>query len=987
MKTIFNLLTALAVCASVCVESVSAQNAAYQSSITQNLKAPVRIAIDHNDVLYVTDAYQKAIVKYDLQGNYIETITVGGSPVSIAINNLNQIFIGDGESGVISKMESNGALTEFYSGCVFPSSMTFSPEGILYVVDGKSQKVIALDVSANIIQTIGVGTLVFPSEIVYDSRNSRILVAEHGGFGPGVGMSGLPVCKIWKFDLNGVLQGSFASAGNGNGQFYRIQGMAVGKCGNLYVCDPFQGNITVFNESNVFVTRFGQYGTQAGELNVPLDVLFDSQERIIVASMNNGALELFNVADTLPTSNIVNSDATICSNQTTNITIDFTGTAPWTFTYTVDGVNPVTITTNNNPYVLNVNTGGIYEIVALNDMYKSGTCFSGSAKITVNSVIPTSNIPTGNAFVCAGNSLNIPIQFTGASPWTFTYTKDGANPTTILTANNPYLLSASDAGLYEVTAISSGGCIGNTFVGNANISINNVPTASFISSGPSVSVCQGETAILPVQFTGTSPWNISYTIDGENEISYTSTSNIFNLTATQAGLYNLTTVTDANCTSNVPQQGQEVIVKPIPTSVMASINTSACMGYATNIPIQFTGNAPFTFTYSVNNASFITVSTTDYQYEMAVNLDGVYQITSLEGDGCYGTSNLGSATVSLLPLPTAAFTFGNNQVSVCEGQTAGLPISFSGISPWTFTYTTNNINPVTITTADNPYILNVANGGFYEIQSVLDANCYNSSTVGTPEVIVTPLPGTAMNNPTVATCSGTLANIPINFNGIAPWTFVYTIDGLNPTTITTNENPYYISVNTPGLYQVIGISSGNCIGTSMFGNTDLVAAEFPIPSFVYTSNGLEFNFTNNSLYSSSYLWNFGDGQTSTEINPIHQYVAPAIYNVVLTVSNGLCPDGTMSQTLDLTTLNINNPAVENNLLVFPNPSHGYITVSYSNKNSWKLEVINSIGQIVFSRIYNKNKENIDLSQFASGMYTVKVVSDGISKTEKLILNK
>ena len=55
-----------------------------------------------------------------------------------------------------------------------------------------------------------------------------------------------------------------------------------------------------------------------------------------------------NINDTLPTSNIINSDATICSGQFADIKIDFTGTAPWTFTYTIDGLNPVKFLTRQN---------------------------------------------------------------------------------------------------------------------------------------------------------------------------------------------------------------------------------------------------------------------------------------------------------------------------------------------------------------------------------------------------------------------------------------------------------------------------------------------------------------------------------------------------------------------------------------------------------------------------------------------------------------
>jgi PKD repeat protein len=49
---------------------------------------------------------------------------------------------------------------------------------------------------------------------------------------------------------------------------------------------------------------------------------------------------------------------------------------------------------------------------------------------------------------------------------------------------------------------------------------------------------------------------------------------------------------------------------------------------------------------------------------------------------------------------------------------------------------------------------------------------------------------------------------------------------------------------------------------------------------------LEVVFTNSSTGTiSSYLWDFGDGETSTEENPIHTYVVAGTYTVSLTVTN------------------------------------------------------------------------------------------------------
>ena len=64
--------------------------------------------------------------------------------------------------------------------------------------------------------------------------------------------------------------------------------------------------------------------------------------------------------------------------------------------------------------------------------------------------------------------------------------------------------------------------------------------------------------------------------------------------------------------------------------------------------------------------------------------------------------------------------------------------------------------------------------------------------------------------------------------------------------------------------------------------------EAPIAAFqfeVSTDNFLEVAFTNFSQNASSYTWDFGDGQTSTEKDPTHVYAAAGNYTVKLTAAN------------------------------------------------------------------------------------------------------
>jgi len=56
-------------------------------------------------------------------------------------------------------------------------------------------------------------------------------------------------------------------------------------------------------------------------------------------------------------------------------------------------------------------------------------------------------------------------------------------------------------------------------------------------------------------------------------------------------------------------------------------------------------------------------------------------------------------------------------------------------------------------------------------------------------------------------------------------------------------------------------------------------------------------FYSYSYYGDSYLWEFGDGLTSTEENPFHKYEAPGAYTVYLTVTSAEgCVDSAMLET-------------------------------------------------------------------------------------------
>lgn len=71
--------------------------------------------------------------------------------------------------------------------------------------------------------------------------------------------------------------------------------------------------------------------------------------------------------------------------------------------------------------------------------------------------------------------------------------------------------------------------------------------------------------------------------------------------------------------------------------------------------------------------------------------------------------------------------------------------------------------------------------------------------------------------------------------------------------------------------------------------TSIITAPSPAPEFFWDSSELVFTFTNETSGGSplDYVWDFGDGITSTTVSPVHEYALPGDYNVSLNAAD-LC---------------------------------------------------------------------------------------------------
>jgi PKD repeat protein len=149
---------------------------------------------------------------------------------------------------------------------------------------------------------------------------------------------------------------------------------------------------------------------------------------------------------------------------------------------------------------------------------------------------------------------------------------------------------------------------------------------------------------------------------------------------------------------------------------------------------------------------------------------------------------------------------------------------------------------------------------------------------------------------------------------------------------------------------------GTCIMTI---NADTsVSAEFNhLPSADFTPSAtsgnipsFQINFTNNSSHYTSLLWNFGDGSTSTEVNPAHTFMTVGIYTVSLTASN---PYGGDTKTATITVL----PCPDSPVRI--NRGDGSTLLPYSSLQS---AYDNAINQDIIEALDMNFIEDLNLNQ-------------------------
>jgi len=158
------------------------------------------------------------------------------------------------------------------------------------------------------------------------------------------------------------------------------------------------------------------------------------------------------------------------------------------------------------------------------------------------------------------------------------------------------------------------------------------------------------------------------------------------------------------------------------------------------------------------------------------------------------------------------------------------------------------------------------------------------------------------------------------------WTF----PGGTPST-STAQNPS-VTYNTPGTYAVTLEASNVAFSSTQTEMSFITIDDVPSAGFTTTTNGAIVEFTNTSNNATTYLWDFGDGNMSTEINPTHTYATDGDFTVILTATND-CGSSTTEVLVTSTFLPSANFFIQNMMDCAP-ATIQFVDNSTSNTTSW-----------------------------------------------------
>ncbi|MFY8089977.1 MAG: PKD domain-containing protein, partial [Chitinophagaceae bacterium] len=568
----------------------------------------------------------------------------------------------------------------------------------------------------------------------------------------------------------------------------------------------------------------------------------DSTSQIV--SMNGKPIASFNVIST--TGNCAGTSSFTMSNTSSNLV------SPTYFWQFGNGSTDVVA----NPSV-NYSTPGLYTVRL--SVTNSNGCVDTAIQFVTVAAKPTVGFTVNKASQCL-NSNSFVFTPSVSNPAITSYVWSFGDGTTSLASNPIKSYSTINSFTVKLIARTASGCIDSAI---QVVSVNPPVQANFNAS---IDLCTSAVSFNNTS-TGTSTGFPFTWLFGDG-----STSQVASPIKQYAtpGSYNVTLYAKNNfCVDSITR----VIFVPQTVSAKFSINdTTQCVGsnifrYSVTNPIP--GN---TYLWDFGDTTYSSLVNVSKVYTRGANYAVKLIVTNI--NGCKDSSIV---NIQVAPKPTASFIYTSNYL--CAGNNIQF-VNTTNIAGLTYTWIfgdgtfSNDVSP----------FKSFANGGVYTVK-LLAANSFGCKDSSFVNVLVNEPPKPIIVASALNRCSNTY-NFSNSNPGSTPLNYLWNF-GDGTTSVLSSLQKAYATTTSMVVNVVLTV-------TDTFGCTAVATTPISLlqkPSVAFTVNAVQQcvnsnsfvlnNTTTSAVVGTTFLWNFGDGTTSSLANPTKSFTNPGEYNIRL----------------------------------------------------------------------------------------------------------
>ena len=155
----------------------------------------------------------------------------------------------------------------------------------------------------------------------------------------------------------------------------------------------------------------------------------------------------------------------------------------------------------------------------------------------------------------------------------------------------------------------------------------------------------------------------------------------------------------------------------------------------------------------------------------------------------------------------------------------------------------------------------------------------------------------------------------------------------------------------------------------------------PVADFTYSNSALDYDFTNTSAGATSWIWDFGDGGSSSLENPTYTYAAEGTYTVCLTANNLCGETDLLCVDIQINFGGLFN-STEEQWSMYPNPANDLLNVVLPvASGDVKISVRDVQGRVIQLHTFDAlDKIQVSTDGLDEGVYFLTVFSlNGISQ--------